>query len=646
MLKLAWDPFAKPPLSWMAGALLRGMSLLTSPSPLSALMADFILDTRPGSERAAVRNAELLRFSPLLHVAKIERAEFSLVLTWFGEPGLWSPCKTPDGSLYAVVGMVALDESEWQAAEQGGHSDGLAARAIARRFETGGSAALENISGNCVIVIHDAPRGKLYLRTDPAGVFPVYSCQCSSMPVWGSHPDILAAVAGETGRVDEVSLAEFILASTVTPPFTYYERIREVELGTLIIFHLQEKRQSQRRYFTFDFQGDPQTSEDELADVFVAAWRQAVRRRTLPRFGRPVVALSGGLDSRLILAAMDQPEGAVAFTCYDAPNRELKTARAIARTVGAAFLPLQRSADYYGENAEAGVRISGGMGTFANNHFLGVLERLHAEGLQTMLTGCYCDYLFKALPLNRRIHWLSGRETVAPFSDAFYFEHWMPDTPLAPQVLQRWEERFPAALRERQDDATLFEIEVRRTFPLCYEGDNQQRLVPQRMTGWFPPLVDVELLRVYRRIPPRMKLNRRLFLKAARRVLAGSPAGRVPDTNTGARLSASPLGVALSCNLLRLRRRVRGVGHSLASDESWPDWHYYYRHSPVLERLWMRPHPEAEDFFLRVLGWSQLPARPADFPSDQVFLFVALLTQKLWWLQLPCFGDPSSCSSA
>ncbi len=594
-------------------------------------MADFILDTRPQSERAAVGKAQLLRFSPLLHVAKVERTEFSLVLTWFGEPGLWSPFKAPDGSLYAVVGMVALDESEWQAAEQDGGGDGLAARAIARRFEAGGSAALEDISGNCVIVIHDAPRGKLHLRTDPAGVLPVYSCECSGMPVWGSHPDVLAAVTDETGRADEVSLAEFILASTVTPPFTYYERIRAVEPGMQIVFDLQEKQQSQRRYFTFDFQGDPRTSEDELADALAAAWRKAVRRRTLPRFGRPVVALSGGLDSRLILAAMDQPERALAFNCYDAANREFQVARASARAVGAAFLPLQRSPDYYGENAESGVRISGGMGTFANNHFLGMLDRLHTEGLQTMLTGCYCDYLFKALPLNRRIHWLSGRETLAPFADTFYFDRWMPDTPLAKQVLQRCEDRFPSALRERQDDATLFEIEVRRTFPLCYEGDNQQRLVPQRMTGWYPPLVDMELLRVYRRIPPRMKLNRRLFLKAASQVLDGSPSGLVPDANTGARLSASPIGTALSYSWLRLRRRLHGAGRSLASEESWPDWHYYYRHSPVLERLWMRPHAEAEEFFLRVLGWSQLPARPADFPGDQVFLFVALLTQKLWW---------------
>jgi len=599
-------------------------------------MGDFILDTRPISERASVAGAELLRFSPSLRTARIERAQFSFVLTWFGEPSLWSPYETADGSLYAVVGMVALDESEWLAAEESGRNGGLAARAIARRFETDRIAGLEDVSGNCAIVIYDAPSGKLYLRTDPAGVLPVYSSEGGGAPIWGSHPDVLAVVAGETGRLDTVSLAEFVLASTVTPPFTYYERIRAVEPGILITFEFPEKRQSQRQYFTFEYQGDPKTPEDELADLLAVAWRQAIQRRTLPLLGLPVVALSGGLDSRLILAAMKQPERALAFTCYDAPNRELKTARAIADAVGVTFLPLQRSTDYYGENAEAGVRISGGMGTFGNNHFLGVLEHLHDRGMQVMLTGCYCDYLFKGLPLNRAIHWLSGRETVAPFANTFYFDRWTPETPLAKQVLQRLDERFPAVLREGQDDAALFEIEVRRTFPLCYEGDNQQRLVPQRLTGWYPPLVDIELLRVYQRIPPRLKLNRRLFLEAVHRLLAGSPADRVPNANTAASLYATPLSETLSYNWLRLQRRLRTLRRSLASDGSWPDWHYYYRNSPALEKLWRRRHPEAEDFFLRLMGWPRLPERPADFPLEQVFLFISLLSQKLWWHRLTC----------
>jgi asparagine synthase (glutamine-hydrolysing) len=346
--------------------------------------------------------------------------------------------------------------------------------------------------------------------------------------------------------------------------------------------------------------------------------------------------LSGGLDSRLLLASLADPTAALAFTCYDQPNRELRTAAALAGAAGVPFLPIQRGSDYYAENAEAGVRVSGGMGTFANNHFLGVLDRLQAEGMEVMLTGCYCDYLFKGLPLNRRTHWLTGRESLASFSHQFYFSRWIPDTPLSRAVRNRWEERFPPELQRQDSDARIFDLEVRRTFPLCYEGDNQQRVVPQRLTGWFLPVADRRVLEVYRRIPARMKLNRSIFLRAARQLLAGSPLARIPDANTGAPLNASPVREWISFNRVRLQRKWRSRRRTLASDGSWPDWNYYLTHSPGMADLWRRPNPEAFDFFRRVLGWRQVPEESAAFRDGRVFQFVPLLTQKIWFAQRAC----------
>jgi asparagine synthase (glutamine-hydrolysing) len=348
------------------------------------------------------------------------------------------------------------------------------------------------------------------------------------------------------------------------------------------------------------------------------------------------VALSGGLDSRLLLACLPDPARAFAFCCYDEPNRELATAERIARSRGVRFLPLQRSPDYYGENAEAGVRISGGMGTIANNHFLGFLDRLHAEGMQTLLTGCYCDYLFKGLPLNRRHHWLTGRERLAPFAHEFYFDRWLSPTSLAARVRERWENHFPADLRLQDTPARVFNLEVRRTFPLCYEGDNQQRLVPQRLTGWSPPVTDRQVLEVYCRIPSRMKLNRSLFLKTSRLLLADSPLLHIPDANTGAPLNAAPLRECLSSNWLRLQRKLASRRRSLGSDGSWPDWEYYLTHSPRMAELWRRPQPDAFDFFRKVMGWKTVPPEPRDFQNGRTFLFVSLLTLKIWWAQRTC----------
>ena len=201
---------------------------------------------------------------------------------------------------------------------------------------------------------------------------------------------------------------------------------------------------SKRRYFEFAYRGDSSVPEGDLASQLAAALRRAVERRTLPRLGRSAVALSGGLDSRVILASTLDAEQAFAFSCFDEPNRELRTAERIARTLSVPFLPLQRGPDYYAEHAERGVRISGGMGSLANNHFLGVIPRLKHEGMENLLTGCYCDYLFKGLPLNRRSHWLTRHEELAPFRQQFYFDHFAASTVLAERAPpERWESRVP-----------------------------------------------------------------------------------------------------------------------------------------------------------------------------------------------------------
>ena len=376
-------------------------------------MGDFLLDLRPQRLRAGAQSAELLRFIPTLHPVLMDFEDFSLALTYAGDETLWAPYRKSDGSLFAVAGMTAFADNQWEKASTLPDPGGLASKALCQLYTVGGLEAIEQVSGNCVLIVFDAPKRLLHVVTDCAGAFPVFESQTPDGWVFGSHTDVIAGAVGEQDQLDEVSLAEFVIGSTVTPPFTYYRRIRAVDHGTSITFDLATGKIQRRQHFDFHFQGDPSHTENFLAEQLAGALKKAVQLRTHPRFGTPVIALSGGMDSRLLLACLDDPTRALTFTCYDEPNRELARSKEIAESVGAKFLPLQRGSEYYAENAASGIRISGGMGTFANNHFLGVLERLHAEGMQVLLTGCYCDYLFKGLPLNRYTHWLTGNETLA-----------------------------------------------------------------------------------------------------------------------------------------------------------------------------------------------------------------------------------------
>jgi asparagine synthase (glutamine-hydrolysing) len=599
-------------------------------------MGDFFLDFRPPAERRASLAAEMLRFMAYTQVSVIEDPGFSLAVSNTEDPAPWGHYRSPEGILVAFAGRVALDEAQWQAAESLRGPGGLAAKALFLIYRMRALAGIQEVSGNCALFVSDPASDAFHIIADPAGAFPVFEVDAPGKPVFSSHPDVLARATGEQGSLDEVSLAEFLLTSTVTPPFTYYRRIRFMEPGTVTTLHLASGQgnltKTSRRYFDMSFQSNGTADEDDLSDELAQAIRISVRRRTLPRLGRTAVALSGGLDSRAILACIENKDTTFAFTCFNEPNRELSVAQEIAGALQVRFLPWQRELDYYGNNAELGVRISGGMGTFANNHFLGVVDRLRKEGAQNLLTGCYCDYLFKALPLNRRTHWLTGREHLAPFSHEFYFSHHLRPTPFASQLRERWESRVPAEFQHDDSDAALFQIEARRTFPLCYEGDNQQRVVPQRVTGWYLPMADRGIMDVYRKIPARFKLNRSIYSKAVRKLCRG-PLDRIPDANTGTTVGASAATECLSAHWLRARRKLARTRQTISTDGSWPDWDYYVRHSPKLQALWQHPNAQATDFFRHSLGPDAVRPQVADYQGRDTFFLVSLLSLKLWFEQ-------------
>lgn len=594
-------------------------------------MSDFLLDMRAQSQRALNTSAEQLRFAERTTAIVIERPEFGLVLTFAGDPGLWTPHYQTAGCLVAFAGRPVFDDREWAEGLACPGESALAARVISARYRTHGARALEQLNGNCAVIVHDEARQQLHLVTDRSGVFPTFEADTDRGRVYCSHPDVLANAIKGGHRFDEVSLAEFILTGTVTPPFSYYQQVRASDhatVHTLDLTRSQTPQLSKRRYFDSGFRGGIDANEDDLAGQLAAALREAVRRRTLPRLGPVAVALSGGLDSRVVLASTGNREHTLAFSCYDQPNREFRTAEAIARRLSIPFLPLQRGPDYYAEHAERGVRISAGMGSLANNHFLGVLPRLQQEGIETLLTGCYCDYLFKGLPLNRRIHPLTGRESLAPFRDQFYFDHVAARTPLGEAARERSASRIPKQFHSQDTDAAVFEVEARRTFPLSYEGDNQQRLVPQRIMGWTPPFVDRDVLELYRRVPYRFKLNRSIFRKVA---VALTPSLReIPDANTGAALGASPVAEILRASEVRLSRAWRRLHRSGASDESWPDWTNRVTHGGALEALWKRPNADAMSLFKRVLGPDAALDNSKVLQRNRPFLFLGLLTAKLW----------------
>jgi asparagine synthase (glutamine-hydrolysing) len=600
-------------------------------------MSDFLLDLRDAAARTngAARAASLFKFCDDTRVQILERKPFSLVLARVDDSLLWGPfeCSSGDGNLLvALAGRIALDEPQWEAARRIPGDGGLACKAICEMYVNGGIEALANLNGNFVALIYDETKSAFHIVTDRCGMQLVYASTSKEPLVFASHPDVLASVLGESHDLDKVSLAEFLMTSRFSFPFNYYRNIQALDTGSIYSLNVANGHpgySSKKQYFRFDFKTDSRATQDDLAGELALAFKKSVQRRTLPLFGRTGVGLSGGLDSRAILSSVRPDAELRAFSLFDKENLEFRTARAIANACNVELIPIKRDFDYYGNSAELGVKVSGGSGCVSCNHFSGVRNHLNEFGLTNLLTGCYCDYLLKGLPLNR-IGKFSGREDLALFQFEFYDSyHWL-STPYRDQVVARLSAQFPESSKKELTDQDWLEIERKRIFPLAYEQDLAQRTIPQRLMPWYVPIVDNDVINVYLKIPARAKLNASLFKRMVSS-LCPRNVRDIPDSNTGAAIDSSTFGYALHHCLSAARNRFNeAFRRSIATSGSWPNWRHYVGHSKVIASLWERPNKIARELFQEILGEDPWRKSLVEHADSDVALFQRLLTQKLW----------------
>ena len=446
-------------------------------------MSDFYLDFRPLEQRISETAVSFLKFYPDVKIFEVEEPAFSFVLTRCDDLSVWGPYRSPDNRLLvALAGRLAFEGQEWESAKNIAGDGGLACKAVARRYSNRGTEGLKDLNGNYAIFIYDRPRKKFIIMTDRCGSLPVYHWEePNERPTFCSHDDLLAVALGCSQELDETSLAQFISIGRVTCPYTFYRRIRGAQLGSMYEVELNGDRPIvgvPTAYFRMEFRIDDRITEWEMAEQLAAAIDAAVKRRSLPLFGKTAVALSGGLDSRTILACCCRDADVVALNFYDEENTEVRNARAIATAIGVPFIPFRRTPEYYAETAGSALRINGGMGTWNGNLFLGFRGRLLEQGITNILTGFLCDMLFKGLTSDRRC----CRFLKSYKAGSFFLQYDQPifslPTKAGRSALERLEAVFPPSLRQLQGDADRLEVEARRVFPLCVWGAVLQQRFP------------------------------------------------------------------------------------------------------------------------------------------------------------------------
>lgn len=187
----------------------------------------------------------------------------------------------------------------------------------------------------------------LVAACDPVRSHPVFYARIEGTTVASNDPDRLRARM-QRPTVDEASLLELLMAGYVTGRRTAVEGICQIRPGEILLAEKPDGEPVLDRHYVFA--GSLlDTDEDALVDRLAAATESSFDQVIAGAAGRPIyVPLSGGLDSRLVLAMLRARgyEDINAFSYGARHNEDAQRAREVAQRLNVpwTFMPSTRRA--------------------------------------------------------------------------------------------------------------------------------------------------------------------------------------------------------------------------------------------------------------------------------------------------------------
>jgi hypothetical protein len=271
-----------------------------------------------------------------------------------------------------------------------------------------------------------------------------------------------------------------------------------------------------------------------------------------------------------------------------------------------------------------GVKISGGMGTISENHYLGFRKVIKDLEIKNILSGLYCDYLFKGLLLDKIKNKYLRKEALTEFKHEYYWKHIWFQTQYTKLVNERLDELYPQSKGSSKFDLEKLQIEAQRIFPLSYDAEG---LIPQRVMPWYSPIIDNDLLEVYKKIPPQYKINSSIFTQMVK-IICDDEIRNIPNSNTGVGIDASYFRALLHQYLKAAKRAINGkLFRKIASEESWPNWEIYKNRSKRIRSIWENNRNKSNEIFAIITGKNIYEKDVREYDAE---LFFRFLTLKIW----------------
>jgi asparagine synthase (glutamine-hydrolysing) len=490
-----------------------------------------------------------------------------------------------------------------------------------RLYEDQGIASFAKLDGSFALAILDLRSQEILLVTDRFNSRPLfYALHGYGSLVFASQVSTVLRHPKVYRDIDRSALFELLHFQRVLGAKTLHKSVRKVPTGSFLRY--REGKTSVTSYFQVRYRPENKPESHWIKEMSWVMRRAAERvTRGDHRFG---MLLSGGLDSRMVLAASERELHC--FTFGDFKNQEYLKAEKIALAKGFDCTFMERSPTHYVDMFDRAIELSGGMYSFIHAHSIGVTDQLR-EHCDFLLHGFAPELFFRGTNLphvQRRVLGHASIQTLdrtitknnlssAIISKLKYsLHHDNPKQVFQQELHSDFDNSLLSAvgevLREAEcwngtvyDSFLAFDTHWHSNYPSFLFETSIRPFIGERSIVFHNEVLDLHL-----RMPVRYRKDSRVWCKAI--VGLDGPIGSVPDANTGQPILRSPLTAAaldLVHSALRkarltssIRTRPLEPGHS---EESWPNFPEQIRHNGALQALIKEtifdPHALPQDIF-------------------------------------------------
>ncbi len=367
---------------------------------------------------------------------------------------------------------------------------------------------LDDLNGPFVIVLLDKKALTISLITDIGMYIPVYFYNNQHTMVMGTHVDLVAKSIGKMIDYDQASLADFFINAAVTHPYTVYNDIFQMNPSSQYQIALTNYSIESYYYWT------PRDVK-EKHDIHHAA---KVAREALLKYVSSITLnldevasfISGGEDSRLILAMLPNKCKKDTFILLDAMNKEGKIAQKASQAYGANFTLITRDFYHYLDILKPSSRLVGHGAEYMHCHTFGLSQKASLDKYSAVFGGYQGDTILKAYWLNFKRSFnktpTKRLEENGAFSQQYPLEKGLIKSEVMQEIESRKKLRCDAIAKVTQNVQEWYHLWPRTMGPGMVNYFCNRRLFAS-----YEPFMIKEMFFVVAATPPRYRFNRKMY---------------------------------------------------------------------------------------------------------------------------------------